>query len=341
LDLKYKSPWGKPVEIGVPPVQAEGEPMKIFRIMAQYRIAVAAAVGVVVLFYAFGAFYYYHFPAYFERPAPERQKPGVFLTGTIIRIAEDMTAHWLPNDVLWPTVLLDNPQSFQLGELETVRYAVKSLRDDLSRLRTTDQIDPDVDRAAAYFFFEPTRWAFPSAENRYRLAIEALERYRRRLEMDQAGFSPRADNLHKFIGDLASLLGGVSNRLANAPRDIRTRITEETAGDVVLEREQEIKHLTPWRQIDNNFYYARGVLYVMRQLMLAVKEDFSDVISQWNAGNLVTAITRTLDRTQFEPLLVANGDRGSLWANHSLQLQALLEDARQKMRSLQNILAGG
>jgi hypothetical protein len=314
--------------------------MKIISIMAKYWIALAAVVGLVGLFYLFGSLYYYRFPAYFELPVPERQKPGVFLTSTIIRIAEGMTAHWLPNDILWPTALLDNPQSFQLGELEALRYAVKSLRDDLSRMRTTDQIDPNIDRAASYLFFEPTRWAFPSAENRYRRAIEDLERYREQLEKDAAAFSPRADNLHKFIGDLASLLGGVSNRLANAPRDVRTRITEETAGDVVLEREEEIRHLTPWRQIDDNFYYARGVLYVIRQLMLAVKYDFSDVITQRNAGNLVTAIIRTLDRTQFEPLMIANGDRGSLWANHSLQLQALLEDARQKMRSLQNVLAG-
>lgn len=314
--------------------------MKIISSMAKYWMAFAAAASLVALFYVFASIYYYRFPEHFELPVPERKKPGVFLTTTLIRIAEGMTEHWLPNDILWPTVLLDNPQSFQLGELEAVRYAVKSLRDDLSRMRTTDRIDADIDRAASNFFFEPTRWAFPSAESRYRHAIEDLERYRERLDKDEAAFSPRVDNLHKFLGDLASLLGGVSNRLANAPRDIRTRITEETAGDVISEREHEIRHGTPWSEIDNNFYYARGVLYVVRQLMVAVQYDFSEIITQRNAGNLVTAIIRTLDRTQFEPLIIANGDRGSLWANHSLQLQALLEDARQKMRSLQNILAG-
>jgi hypothetical protein len=314
--------------------------MKVFSIMAKYWMAFAAVAGLIALFYVFGSLYYYRFPEYFELPVPERKKPGVVLTSTLIRLGEGMTGHWLPNDILWPTVLLDNPQSFQLGELEAVRYAVKSLRDDLSRMRTTDHIDPDIDRAASHFFFEPTRWAFPSAESQYKRAIEDLQRYRDRLDRGEAAFSPRVDNLYKFLGDLASLLGGVSNRLANAPRDIQTRITEETAGDVILEREHEIGHVTPWREIDNNFYYARGVLYVVRQLMLAVQNDFAEIIAQRNAGNLVTAIIRTLDRTQFEPLLIANGDRGSLWANHSLQLQALLEDARQKMRSLQNILAG-
>jgi hypothetical protein len=65
-------------------------------------------------------------------------------------------------------------------------------------------------------------------------------------------FAP-LDNLHKFLGDLASLLGGVSNRLANAPRDVSTRLSEETASDVVLEREHDILHWTLWRDIDNNF----------------------------------------------------------------------------------------
>jgi hypothetical protein len=314
--------------------------MKIIAIIARYRLVLAAVAGLIVLFYVFGGIYYYRFPEHFELAVPAQRKSGIYTTNTLIRLAEEMTAHWLPNDILWPTALLDNPQHFQLGELEALRYAVKGLRDDLSRMRTTDQIDADIDRAASLFFFEPTRWAFPSAESRYHRAITALQRYRERLERDEATFSPRADNLYKFLGDLASLLGGVSNRLANAPRDVQIRLTEETAGDTVLEREQEIRHLTPWRQIDDNFYYARGVLYAMRQLMLAVKYDFSEVLTQRNAGNLVTAIIRTLDRAQFEPLFVANGDRGSLWANHSLQLQALLEDARQKMRSLQNVVAG-
>ena len=65
-------------------------------------------------------------------------------------------------------------------------------------------------------------------------------------------FAP-LDNLHKVRGDLASLLGSVSNRLANAPGDVSTRLSEETASDVVLEREHDIQPWTLWRDIDNHF----------------------------------------------------------------------------------------
>jgi hypothetical protein len=45
----------------------------------------------------------------------------------------------------------------------------------------------------------------------------------------------------------------VSNRLANAPGDVSTRLSEATASDVVLEREHDIQPWTLWRDIDNNF----------------------------------------------------------------------------------------
>jgi hypothetical protein len=166
--------------------------MKIIQIIGKYWMALAVAAALLGLFDVFGSVYSYRFPTYFELPVAERKIPGVFLTSTLIRLLEVMTEHWLPNDILWPTVLLDNPQSFQLGELEAVRYAVESLRDDLSRMRTTDHIDADIDRAAVHLFFAPTRGAFPSAENRYRHAPADLERYRDRWEQGEAAFSPRS-----------------------------------------------------------------------------------------------------------------------------------------------------
>ncbi len=53
-------------------------------------------------------------------------------TETLITITGEMSSHWLPNDVFYPTILLDNPINFQLGELEAVRYTVRVLRDKIS-----------------------------------------------------------------------------------------------------------------------------------------------------------------------------------------------------------------
>ena len=57
-------------------------------------------------------------------------------------IMEQIGDNWLPNDLFWPTLFLDNMPNFQMGELEVVRYNIRVLRDNLSRMRTTDKLDP-------------------------------------------------------------------------------------------------------------------------------------------------------------------------------------------------------
>ena len=99
------------------------------------------------------------FPAYFDPvPAPaksgkavDRPPRGVVFTDTLIVMGKGMLNSWLPNDVIYPTIFLDNPQNFQLGQLEGMRYSTRVLRDKLSRQRTTDKIDPFANRAFTDF----------------------------------------------------------------------------------------------------------------------------------------------------------------------------------------------
>jgi hypothetical protein len=133
-------------------------------------------------------------------------------------------------------------------------------------------------------------------------------------------------------------LGGVTTRLSNAPRRKGLVLSEETAGDAYTKGEKYVEVEIPWSQIDDNFYYAQGVAFGLRQMMLAIKHDFENILDVKKATELVDRIVHILDQSQFEPLIVLNGDRGSVFANHSLQLQGLLEDARQKMRSLQDMI---
>lgn len=275
---------------------------------------------ILIFIYVSGALYYNFtsFPKLFTVQTRDK-KPGVAYTEALIHIGEHMVSNWVPNDILAPTILLDNFPNFQLGELEGMRYSTRILRDNLSRIRTTDKIDKNADQAYTSFSYDPFRWLPQSAGGRYTHGLKGLKAYLVELENDSTHFYPRADNLNEFIKQYISLLGGMSQRLANAPRG-------------------NIEHLTPWMQIDDNFYYARGSLYVLKHLMEAIKYDFDKILVRRNAHELIDAIIEVLDRTQFNPIVVANGDLGSLWANHSLELQALLEDARQKMRSLQSIL---
>ena len=263
---------------------------------------------------------------------------GVVFSDTLIIMVNNMLESWLPNDLIYPTILLDNPQNFQIGQLEVVRYSTRVLRDKLSRQRTTDKIDPAADRAFTDFSNNPELWIFPSAESKFRDGVKSLEEYRSGLEKGTSFFYPRADNLIELLDQLTSLLGGENTRLANAPRDWDLRLSEETAGDRYSEGEKVQKIKVPWTKIDDNFYHARGVAYALRQVMMAVRWEFSEILRIKRSGELLDNVIEELALANFEPLFVLNGSRDSIFANHSLKLMATLEDVRQKLINLQHML---
>ncbi|MCI0513891.1 DUF2333 family protein [candidate division KSB1 bacterium] len=279
----------------------------------------------------------YHFPAFFT-VVDTGTKSGVLFTSTLIQMGDAMLQPWLPNDVVYPTIFLDNPQNFQLGELELLRYSVRILRDKLSRMRTTDMIDPNCDQAFLYISNDPKRWILPSAENRFQAAFDELKTYRTNLEKGSASFYARADNLIELLDQYNSLLGGANTRLSLAPPDEVVTTSVETAGDQYLEGEKKTYTRTPWSKVDDNFYYVRGVAYGLRHCMYAIKYEFREVLEAKKSMELVDRILELLDVCQFEPIYIANGKRNSFWPNHSLSLLATTEDVRQKIRSLQGML---
>ena len=264
--------------------------------------------------------------------------PGEVFTATLVTLSRNMLESWLPNDVIYPSVLLDNPQNYQLGQLEIIRYSTRVLRDKLSRQRTTDKIDPQADRAFTEFSNNPHLWIFPAAEAKFASGMKSLQAYAQGLAKNESHFYPRADNLIELLEQYTSLLGGVDTRLSNAPRDVSRRLSEETAGDSTQQGEQVVKVKVPWTQIDDNFYFARGVAYAMYEMMLAVRWEFREVLQIKRSGELMDSIVSDLRLADFEPLMVLNGSRDSVFANHSLKLMATLENVRQKMINLQQML---
>jgi hypothetical protein len=278
------------------------------------------------------------FPEFLHVDSSKKQ-PGVTFSTVLIEMGDEMLDPWLSNDVIYPTVFLDNTPNFQLGELELIRYSIRVLRDKLSRMRTTDTINENCDQAYVYISNDPKRWMLPSAEGRFRRAFDEIDHYREDLIKGKANFYPRADNLIELLDQINSLLGGVNTRLSHAPRDKRYVTSEETAGDEFIEGEKKMEVRVPWYKIDDNFYYARGVAYGVRNVMIAVKYEFKEVIELKKSTELLDRIIELLNLCQFEPLVVTNGKRGSIFANHSLQLLATTEDIRQKIRSFQEMLA--
>ncbi len=248
-------------------------------------------------------------------------------------LIEQMFTDWLPNDLFWPTIFLDNMPNFQIGELEVVRYNARVLRDNLTRMRTTDTLDPSAEAAFTALSNDPYKWWFPSAESKWKQAHRSLQTFLDNLRAGKSFFYPRADNLVELLSQYASLMGGLNTRLINAPGDLKSTLVVE-AGKKGQEDLTRVDIDIPWYRIDDNFYYAQGAAYALNESFKAIRIDFIDVLTDKNCLKLVDKILETLGRCQFEPLIIFNGDPESIFANHSLNLSGLFNDARQKINSL-------
>lgn len=327
--------WNRKKKEETAPVETEAGGGSKNRKVAIYTVL--AGILVLIFFTLTIMLINYSFPDFYDIKA-NVDLAGHTSTRSLIIMTENMTKKWLPNDKFYPTIFLDNPQNFQLGLLESVRYTTRVFRDKVTRLRTTDKIDTSMEQAFVFFSNDPFKWILPSAESKFNAGVKSLKVFESQLKTGQSSFYQRADNLNELLDQYVSLLGGVNTRLSNAPRRKTKTISQETAGDAYTKGEKYVDTRVPWTKLDDNFYFARGVAYGTRQMMLAIKVDFDNIFKIKNAGVLVDRIIELLDQSQFEPIIVLNGSRGSIFANHSLQLQSLLEDARQKMRSLQDMI---
>jgi hypothetical protein len=258
---------------------------------------------------------------------------GARFVQTNQRLIAQMFNDWLPNDLFWPTAFLDNMPNFQIGELEVVRYNVRVLRDNLTRMRTTDSLDPNAEAAFTALSNDPYKWWFPSAESKWKQADRRLQTFLDNLHAGKSFFYPRADNLVELLSQYASLMGGLNTRLINAPGDLKSTLVVE-AVKMGKEDMTRVDIDIPWYRIDDNFYYAQGAAYALLESFKAIRLDFIDVLTDKNSLKLVDKILENLARCQFEPLIIFNGDPGSIFANHSLNLSGVFNDARQKINSL-------
>jgi hypothetical protein len=248
-------------------------------------------------------------------------------------LIKQMYENWLPNDIFWPTALLDNMPNFQLGELEVVRYNVRIIRDNLSRMRTTDKLDPQAEAAFTSLSNDPHKFWFPSAESKWKNGYKNLDAFYQNVTQGKSHFYPRADNLIELLSQYASLMGGANTRLILAPGDIRRTLAMEEL-EANSQGKEMIEIDIPWHKVDNNFYYAQGIAYALYHSFKAIKVDFERVLIDKNSMKLVDQILENLKRCDFEPLIVFNGDPDSIFANHSLNLSGVFNDARQKINSL-------
>ena len=276
---------------------------------------------------------------------------GTTMTATLVRVAGtllDKPGGYLSNDIAPPGVLLDNMPNWEFGVLTQVRDLSKAMRETISRSQSQSREDADLRLAEPQFSFDSDSWILPPSENEYRQGIKLLEAYARRLsdpERPDAQFYARADNLRYWLGTVESRLGSLSQRLSASV--VRTRINTDLAGDSAAQQStrtpRELNVKTPWLEIDDVFYEARGCAWAQIQFLRAVEVEFHDVLEKKNALVSLGQIIRELEGTQeamWSPV-VLNGTGFGVVANHSLVMASYISRANAALIDLRALLSQG
>jgi len=276
---------------------------------------------------------------------------GYTTTTAIIRVAEkllDKPGGYLSNDVLPPSVFLDNIPSWEFGALEMIRDMALVMRQELSRSQSQSLENQFLKNAQPHFNIDHASWVVPSAESEYNKAIEELYAYRTALtdvNSQAAQFYARADNLRAWLSKVEKRLGSYSQRLsASVGREI---VNTDLAGDSVAQQSTSVSAnlavKTSWWKIDNEFYEARGACWALLHFLKAIEIDFSDVLEKKNAKVSVQQIIRELEASQesiWSPMIL-NGDGFGVLANHSLVMANYISRANAALIDLNELLSQG
>jgi hypothetical protein len=296
-------------------------------------------------------FYWSQEPARLDVSPTVPSVTGLATTNALIHVANvmlDKPGGYLSNDIFPPGVWMDNIPNWEYGVLIQVRDLSKTLREAFSRSQSQSTEDADLVVAEPRFNFDSESWILPSTESVYREGVQRLERYRDRLVNageTNAQFYARADNLNFWLGTVETRLGSLSQRLSASvgQRRINTDLAGEERASQSTPAPAEMIIKTPWLEIDDVFYEARGTAWALIHFLKAIDNDFSDVLRKKNALISLRQIIRELEATQ-EPvysLLILNGSGFGVLANHSLVMASYLSRAHAAIIDIRELLSQG
>lgn len=276
---------------------------------------------------------------------------GSVTTAALMGVMETLLGKpggYLHNDRFPPGVWLDNMPNWEFGALIQVRDMARAMRETFSRSQSQSTEDEDLAVAEPRFHFDSNSWVLPSSEGEYREALKYMRSYYRRLSdasSPDAQFYARADNLRNWLSTVNTRLGSLSQRLSASvgQRRLNTDLAGDAGASQSTDAPSEMIVKTPWLEIDDVFYEARGTTWALIHLLRAMEVDFADVLEKKNARVSLQQIIRELEGAQ-EPIwspMVLNGTGFGLLANHSLVMASYISRANAAIIDLRDLLLQG
>src|SRR5690606_15727906 len=164
-------------------------------------------------------------------------------------------------------------------------------------------------------------------------------------EEGDAEFFARADNLNYWLSTVETRLGNLSQRLSASvgQQRLNTDLSASPDAPSTLSTRGEGVIKTPWSELDDVLFEARGSAWALIHFLKAVEVDFADVLEKKNALVSLRQIIRELEATQqtiYSPMIL-NGSGFGILPNHSLVMASYISRANAAIIDLRRLLAQG
>jgi hypothetical protein len=258
---------------------------------------------------------------------PPELVTGNATTATAIRIGEtllDKPGGYLTNDVSPPGLYLDNMPNWEFGALTAWRDLLNALRNDFSRAQSQSVENKDLEIAQPQSNYQSDSWLLPSTSRSIAPAstpsIVTTRALRHQCDRCPV-LRPRRQSDHlSRSGRKAPRQPGAAPVLCGRSGPSRDRPGRRSQRRQSTPVPTQTQTKTPWMQIDDIFFEARGYTWALLHALQAMEIDFASVLEDKNATVSLEQITRELRNTQntiWSPLIL-NGTGFGPMANHSL-----------------------
>ena len=276
---------------------------------------------------------------------------GYTTTTALIEVGDTLLnkpGGYLSNDLMPPSVFVDNMPAWEFGALEMMRDLALAMRKDFSRSQSQSVENTRLIAAQPKLNIDHLSWLLPSAESQYSEALDLLRTYRSELgdrQADDSQFYTRADNLRDWLKQVEKRLGSMSQKLsASVGTEIyNTDLAGDSEANQSTPTSTKLQTKTSWFKIDDNFYEARGASWALLHFLKAIERDFADVLEKKNATVSLQQIIRELEATQipvWSPMILNGGGFG-IFANHSLVMANYISRANAALIELSELLNQG
>ncbi len=327
---------------------------KLPQLIAAGRLPGAIAVLFLLLLMLITSFVVSNEPEPFAVQVEYRGEPPVVGSATVnaaISLGETLlekTGGYLSNDMLPPFAFLDDMPNWEFGALVALRDVAAALRNHYARSQSQSVEDADLARAEPQFNFQNDSWMLPATESEYREGLRYLHAYRVRLLDDNeadAQFFARADNLNAWLQVVEKRLGSLSQRLSASVGQERqnTNLANDPAAQQSTPTPSVSYNRTPWLEVDDVFYEARGHVWALLHLFRAAEIDFHATLEKKNALASLRQIIRELEEAQ-RPVsspMVLNGSGFGWVANYSLTMANYISRANAAVIDLRALMERG